>query len=63
MFPEQQNDPFQEHILCDADTSCSMETFRLLPEFNWHPGADGLQSTKKVILFHNKSLSQHEKKQ
>lgn len=24
MFPEQQNDPFQDHSLYDADTSCSM---------------------------------------
>lgn len=51
MFPEQQNDPFQEHILCDADTSCSTETFRLLPECNWHPGAGRLQSTKKQVCF------------
>lgn len=49
VFPKQQNDPFQEHILCDADTSCSMETSRLLPECNWHPGASRLQSTKKQM--------------
>jgi hypothetical protein len=62
MFPEQQNDPFQRHILCDADTSCSMETFSLLPECNWHPGASRLQNTKKANVFSNKSLSLHKKK-
>lgn len=49
MFPEQQNDPFQKHILCNADTSCSTETFRLLPECIWHPGASRLRSTEEQM--------------